>query len=380
MKAILVGGGTGGHVYPAIAVAEAIQDRIIDSQVLFIGSEQGIETRIVPNERFTLATIKARGMLRKLTLRSISAPFIAVRATIEAYGIIKSFKPDVIVATGGFVSLPVVIAGSLQRVPTVLLEPNFVPGITTRICKWFASRVVTAFEGSRKYFRFRKVFCLGIPVRKQITSTVKGIAIQNMGLRQDQKMVLIMGGSQGARSINKSVIEALPELEKMNIQVIHVAGERDFDWVSSETSRAPVFYHLLPYMENMWDGLAGADLVVSRAGAAAISEIIARGLPSILIPFPFSSERHQDFNAKVLSDAGAAALIKDSELDGSTLVSQIKRVLNDRPLYLQMAAASKSLGRPDASREIVTMISNMLGLDFDVRKRKRTYARKRKTA
>lgn len=378
MKAIMVGGGTGGHIYPAIAVAEAIQSSLIESQILFVGSEEGIEMEIVPKERFTLSTIKARGMLRKLSMRSISAPFMAVAGFFDAYRIIKDFKPDVIVATGGFVSLPVVVAGFFLRVPAVLLESNVVPGITTRICKWFAARIVISFEASRKYFRFRKVFCLGVPVRKQIISAIKGISIQNMGLRQDLKIVLILEAARAPGPSTNALLRLCPRLEKLNVQVVHISGTRDHDQIASETSGVGNFYRLLPYMTNIWDGLASSDLVVTRAGAAAISEIVARGLPSIIVPFPFSSERHQDFNAKVLVDAGAAVLIKDSELSGKKLSSEIKRILDDRPLYLQMSAASKSLGRPNAASEIVSMISNMLGMDLSVKKRKRTIAGKRK--
>ena len=224
MKIIMVGGGTGGHIYPAIAIAEAVQDKILDSQILFVGSEGGIEETLVPEARFSLATIKARGMLRKLSYKSISAPFMAVAGFFDSIKILKSFKPDIIVATGGFVSLPVVLAGSFLRIPVMLHEGNAIPGLSTRICKWFASCITVAYESQRKYFRWKKVYCIGGPVRKEITRSVKGISIQNMGLRQDQKILLVLGGSQGARSINKVVADSLPDLAELNIQVIHEIG------------------------------------------------------------------------------------------------------------------------------------------------------------
>jgi len=367
----MVGGGTGGHVYPAIAIAEAIQDKILDSQILFIGSEGGIEEKIVAEARFSLATIKARGMLRKISYKAISSPFLAVVGFFDSLRVLKIFNPDIIVATGGFVSLPVVIAAFYLKVPVILHEGNAIPGLSTRICKWFASCITIAFESQRKYFRWRKVYCIGGPVRREITKAIKGIAIQNMGLRQNQKIVLVLGGSQGARSLNKIMIDVLPDLAKLNIQIIHVCGERDYSWVKEGVKAEQTFYHLFPYMHNIWDGLAACDLVVSRAGATVISEIIARQLPSILIPFPFSAEKHQDLNANILKEAGASVVIKDDDLNKALLLREIDRILNDRELYAGMRAAAATLGKPDAAYEFVNIIANLLGIDLYAYKRRK---------
>jgi len=367
----MVGGGTGGHIYPAVAIAEAVQDRVLDSQILFVGSEGGIEEKIVPEARFSLATIKARGMLRKLSFKAITSPFFAVAGFFDSLKILRSFKPDIIVATGGFVSLPVVLAGYFLRVPVLLHESNMIPGLTTRICKWFASRITISFEPQRKYFKWRNVHCTGGPVRLKIIKTVKGIAIQNMGLRQDQKIILVLGGSQGARSINKTIIDIIPDLAGLNVQLVHACGERDHDWVKDSVKGDYPFYHMIPYMYNIWDGLAAADLVVSRAGATAISEIIARGLPSILIPFPYSAEGHQDRNAKLLEEAGASVTIRDPDLNKEILLQKIKGILGDRELYSRMCGASSSMGRPDAAYEIVDIMTNLLGVDLNAKKRKK---------
>ena len=371
MKAIMVGGGTGGHVYPAIAIAEAIQDKILDSQILFVGSEGGIEEKLVPEARFSLVTIKARGMLRKLSYKAITAPFFAIVGFFDSLKILKTFNPDIIVATGGFVSLPVVLAAFFLHVPVILHEGNAIPGLSTRICKWFASCITIAFESQRKHFKWRKVYCIGGPVRREIIKTIKGIAIQNIGLRQDQKIILVLGGSQGARSINKALIDALADLSNLNVQIIHVSGERDHVWVRDLVKENPHFYHLIPYMYNIWDGLAAADLVVTRAGATAISEIIARGLPSILIPFPYSAEGHQDLNARILSDAGAGVIIKDKDLNKETLVSEINRIMKDKETHSKMSKASSSLGRPNAAADFVNIIINLLGIDLYAKKRKK---------
>lgn len=377
MKALMVGGGTGGHVYPAIAIAQAIQDIDLDSQILFVGSDDGIETRIVPKERFSLVTIPAKRMLRKLTLKSIVAPLYAFRSIFGSLKVIRDFGPDVIIATGGFVSLPVVIAGRMLGVPVLMHEGNVTPGLSTRICKWFASRITIAFESSRRFYRFRKVFCVGGPVRKEILKAVKGISIQNMGLRQDQKIVLILGGSQGARSINQAVVDSLKDMGELGVQVLHVCGDRDHDWVKAAAGESSDFYHLIPYMYNVWDGLAAADVVVSRAGATAISEILARSLPAVIVPFPFSSERHQDFNARQLGDAGAAVIVKDNELNRERLISELKKILADKELYSRMQAMCRTLTHPNASIEIVNIIYGMLKMDLPTSKKKKAARPKR---
>ncbi len=371
MKAVMVGGGSGGHVYPAIAIAEAIQDRILDSQILFIGSEGGIEEKIIPEARFSLATIKARGMLRKISLKAITSPFYAVAGFFDSLKILGDFKPDVIVATGGFVSLPVVVAGFFLRIPVILHEGNLIPGLSARICKWFASRVNVSFESQRKYFKRKKTHCVGGPVRKEIIKTIKGVAIQNMGLRQDQKIILALGGSQGARSINRTIVDALPDLANLNVQLIHVCGERDHDWIKDSAGEGRPFYHLISYMYNIWDGLAASDLVVSRAGATAISEIAARRLPAVLVPFPYSAEGHQDRNAEMMEKAGAAVVVKDGEFNKEALLREVKRILMDRDLYAKMSAACASVGKPDAANEFVSIITDLLGIDLYAKKRKK---------
>jgi UDP-N-acetylglucosamine--N-acetylmuramyl-(pentapeptide) pyrophosphoryl-undecaprenol N-acetylglucosamine transferase len=378
MKALMVGGGTGGHVYPAIAIAQVLQDLDLNSEILFVGSDGGIETKIVPNERFTIVTIRAKRMLRKLSFASIVAPFYSILAFFDALKIIRTFKPQVIVATGGFVSLPVVVAGSFNRVPIVLFDGNIIPGLSARICKWFASRILIAFGSSKKHYLFRKVYCIGGPVRKEILKAVKGISIQNLGLRQDKRTVLVIGGSQGARSINKAVVEMLPKISDTDLQVLHISGDRDHEIVSNETLDKFSSYKLLPYMHNIWDGLAAADIVVSRAGATAISEIIARGLPSIIIPFPYSANKHQQMNAALLGNAGAAVILKDEELSGERLFKEIMEILNNRDKYTKMQGASKTLANTNASNDAVNIIYGLLKIDPFERKKKAPVKRKNK--
>lgn len=378
MKVLMVGGGTGGHVYPAIAIAQVLQERDLKCEILFVGSEGGIETKIVPNERFSIVTIRAKRMLRKLSFASIISPLYSILAFFDAIKIIRTFKPQVIVATGGFVSLPVVVAGSFNRVPIVLFDGNILPGLSARICKWFASRILVAFGSSRKHYLFRKVYTIGGPVRKEILKAVKGISIQNLGLRQDKKTVLVIGGSQGARSINNAVVEMLPKINDNDLQLIHISGDRDHETVLNDTQDKFRSYTLLPYMHNIWDGLAAADIVISRAGATAISEIIARGLPSIIIPFPYSANKHQELNAALLGNAGAAVILKDDELSGDRLYKEIMEILSNKDKMTKMQGASITLANTNASVDAVNIIYGLLKIDPFERKKKVAVKRKNK--
>lgn len=371
MRVMMVGGGTGGHIYPAIAIAQTLQDVDIDSQILFVGSSDGIETKIVPKERFSLATIRVKKMMRKLSFNSLIAPFYILIALFDSFKVINKFKPQVIIATGGFVSLPVSIAGFIKRIPIVLHEGNVTPGLSTRICKWFASRIIISFEDSRKYYRFRKVFCMGGPVRKEILKAIKGVSMQHMNLKQDKKTVLILGGSQGALSINRVIVDTIPKLRELDIQVIHVCGDRDYEWVKTETEGKFDNYNIQPYMYNIWDGLASADVVVTRAGATAISEILVRAIPSIVIPFPYSAGNHQEFNAKLLERSNAAILLHDKDLNPESLSLEIKKIISDRSLYANMQGACRTLSHPNSALEIVNMLYSMLKLDLVITKTKK---------
>ena len=363
MKIVIAGGGTGGHIYPGIAIAQELQRVDIKNQILFIGSEEGIERILIPKERLSIVTIKSRGMLRKLSYKAISSPFMLMIGFMQSLKILVKFRPDIVVVTGGYVSLPVAFAAFCLRMPVILHEENVKPGMSARIIKWMASAVTVSFETTRRYFKFkRKVHCFGNPVRREIIDTLRGVAIQNLGLKQSDRVVLIFGGSQGARSINNIVKDMLPLVAGLNLMVIHISGERDYEQLNKqELGRIYPFYKLVPYMYNIADGLAAADLVVSRAGATAISEIAVRGIPSILVPFPFSSGGHQDLNAKVMADAGASRIIWNKDLNASVLTEEIKQILNNKEICEFMGRSARNIGRIDAAKEIVMLMYDAAG-------------------
>ncbi|MFC1496627.1 undecaprenyldiphospho-muramoylpentapeptide beta-N-acetylglucosaminyltransferase [Candidatus Margulisiibacteriota bacterium] len=340
MKIIIAAGGTGGHIYPGIAIAEELQLKDANNQILFIGAQGGIERGIVEKEGFKIKEISARGMLRKLSWKAISAPFVTLAGFWQSINLLKQEQPDRVVATGGYVALPVIMAAKICKIPVLLHEQNTVPGITNRFCSKLVDRIALTFAETKKYFNGDLV---GNPVRQKILKVER---------REDNLFtVLVFGGSQGARSINRAVNKMAESFADGGTKIIHVAGERDIGKL--EEKKLP-FYTLLAYMYNIEEGYRIADLVVSRAGATAIAEIVAVGLPSILIPFPYSSEGHQEKNAKLVEALGAAVVLPDDQLD--QLADLIKSLKKEKTRLSKMSAAARKIARREAGAEIVRMI------------------------
>ena len=384
MKIAIVGGGTGGHIYPALALAEELQEKDLDSEILFIGSPEGIENELVSKERFTFETIKSRGMPRKLSLRAISAPFVSIAGFFQARRVLRSFSPRILISTGGYVSLPVAFAAKTLGIPVLIHELNTIPGLSNRISGLFAKKITLSFPEAMRYFPKRKVLLTGTPVRKKIINAINEVSKSRLELDLKRKTILILGGSQGARKINEVIIELLPDLLKENCQIIHITGKNDFEHVISSTKNIAQettdtskvaegkrkkeiikiykLYRPIPYMYNIWDALASADLVISRAGGSTLAEILARGLPSILIPFPYSSEGHQDKNARSIEGAGAAIVLKNDELSRDSLLCIIRELLADKERLMTIAGAAKGLSSPEASKTIIDSIYEILDL------------------
>jgi UDP-N-acetylglucosamine--N-acetylmuramyl-(pentapeptide) pyrophosphoryl-undecaprenol N-acetylglucosamine transferase len=345
MKVIIVAGGTGGHIYPGIAVAEEIKRRNRSNELLFVGSREGLEGKLVRQEGFQIELIRARGLLRKFSYKAISAPFVSCLGFFDALRIMDSFKPDRLISMGGYVSLPVVLAARLKRIPVLLHEQNSIPGIVNRLCSRLARWITLSFKETQKYLKGRVT---GNPVRKRILDAKRSKAIR--------PTLLIMGGSQGALSINTAIPDLLDKFKGLNLDILHITGERDFDQIKNIRDFSPYpFYHLRRYMYNIEEGLALADLVVSRAGATAISEILALGIPSILIPFPYSAEGHQEANAKILKEQGAAELLDNRNL--SLLPELVESIIGDPKRSEAMSRAAAGLAKRDAAKRIVDLIN-----------------------
>jgi len=318
---VIAAGGTGGHIYPGIALAEEIKIRDSKNEVIFIGGSKGIEKKLI-----------------KFPLRMIRKPLLF--GLFDSLKILWEVKPDRVIATGGYISAAVVLAAKILKIPILLHEQNVLPGRANRICSRFADVTVLSFSESLKYL---KGVVLGNPVRRRILDFYKK--------KNGRFTVFIFGGSQGSKNINTAIVSLLDRFSKMDMDIVHVAGERDYASLPKEEVS---FYKMLPYMYNIEEGFADADLVVSRAGATAISEILACGKPSILIPFPYAAENHQELNARAVKAFGAAEILHDNELEKlPDLIGELKA---DPSRLKKMGEAALAHSSPDAAEKILDLI------------------------
>lgn len=350
MKIAIVSGGTGGHIYPGIALAQEIKRRDPGASILFIGSEEGLENELIPREKYPVKLIKSRALLRKFSYKAVSAPFVSAIGFFQSIWILKFFSPKFLVSTGGYASLPVVLAARLLRIPVLLHEQNVLPGAVNRISQRFAKRIFLSFYESLKYMKGEVV---GNPVRREIIEAERERARKNLSLSSDQKVVLVMGGSQGSKKINETVLSSLDRLPS-DLKILHIIGNRDFGWVNRYLEGKKMQnYQALPYLHAMADALAACDLVVSRAGATAIAEFLVRGLPMVLVPFPYAADDHQRLNAEAIAQKGGALMVEDSDLTPEKFIS----ILADSSLnYGKMKKAAKKLAKPNAAERIVESI------------------------
>lgn len=362
MRIAFAAGGTGGHVYPALAVAREIVRRRPETEVLFIGGTRGIERKIVGDSGFPVETIPACGMPRKLSLAM--APFLWKLGVsiLRSRAVLSRFRPAVVMATGGYVSGPPVMAARTMGIPVVIQEQNSFPGITNRKLARSADLVFLGFEDARKYFPGRaEVVFSGNPVRSEIGCGDRAIAAGGFGLDPDGKILLVFGGSQGSQAINKTVSGALDRIAAEGIQVLWQTGDREYDrWKALDGGHGGRI-RVLPYIAVMADAYAAADLAVARAGAISIAEMTVCGLPGVFIPLPTAAENHQEHNARSLEGVGAAAVIPERNLTPALLAETVCGILGSDERLRSMSAASRSLGRTDAAARIAQTILERYG-------------------
>ena len=361
-RVIISGGGTGGHIYPAITIARAIAD-IEPTEFLYVGSKIGLENTLIPNEGIPFVTIDVRGLERKISFRNLVTLGKTAGSLIKAEHIIHKFNPDVVIVTGGFVCCPVLLAASLSGIPTLVQEQNVIPGVTNTILSRFVKCVALGYEEAAERFKRKDILVYtGNPVRKDILTGTKDHGRALLGLDPDKFTLLVAGGSRGARSINNAMIEVHRYFrDSKDIQILHVTGDHEYDRVVGQLEgidgkgRYGEGSHIIPYLHHMPEALAAADLAVYRAGAVGLAELTVRGLPAILIPYPYAAEDHQRYNAQALVMCGAAKMILDKMLTGRELLEEIVHLKNDPEALKRMAQASKSKGRPQAAHDIAEL-------------------------
>jgi len=359
MKVLIAGGGTGGHIYPGIAVAEELKRLDPAIEIRFVGGDRGLEGRVVPEAGFELVTIGARGLPRRAPWKVPGALLANAGAFFSSIGIVNSWRPDVVLGTGGYVSAPVVVAAWLARRPVVLQEQNSIPGLTNRLLARVADEVHLAFSESRGWFaRKDRLKLSGNPVRREILSGERKPALARFGLAEGVPTAFVFGGSRGARRINEATLDAIQKLRgQLSAQFILQTGKEDFAWAKEKAESQGLPVTVVPYLTHIHEAYAAADLVVCRAGAMTLAEIAACGVPSILVPYPYAAYNHQEVNAQNLAERGGAVMVKDGELTGERLAHELSRLLKDRETLIRMSANARRFARPDAAQRIARSLT-----------------------
>lgn len=362
MKVLLSGGGTGGHVYPAIAIANKIKEKHPEAEILFVGTANGIESDIVPKTGYEIKTITVQGFRRKIDFENVKRVIKLTKGLNDARKIVKSFKPDIVVGTGGYVSGPVLFcAASKKKTVTVVHEQNSLPGITNKILAKKVTKVITSFEDAAKRFpedSQRKITLVGNPVRQELLEVTKEEAREKISIPQDKKMILCYGGSGGFEEINNSMIPVINRMIEEDVAFIFATGKGYYDEVMEKLQGVKLnsYQRVVPYVDDMTNSLASADLVIGSAGATSLSEITALGKPSIIIPKAYTAENHQEHNARSVEEKGAAICILEKELNGERLEESVFSILTDNAKLLKMSECSKSIGNRDALDKIYDVI------------------------
>ena len=347
MNIVFSGGGTGGHLFPGIALAQEFQRRAPQCRILFIGARQGIETREVPRHGFALQTLDVRGMLGTSLRNRITATALLAHAFLQAGRCLWQFRADLVIGLGGYSSFPAMAAGAALRIPVVLHEQNTIPGLSNRMLSKLCRRVFLSWPHSETHFSRRTALLTGMPVRNTISGRPRPA--------ESRLTILVVGGSQGAHQINQALIDALPQLADLTtrLRFIHQTGERDQRMVENAYAHHGCAARVQSFFTDIGRCYQQADLVIARAGASTLAEIALCRLPAILIPYPWAAHNHQEHNARCFVDAGAAQMILATQLNGTTMAAAIKRAAEDPALLTQMADHAESLARPEAAARIV---------------------------
>ncbi|MEA1939462.1 MAG: undecaprenyldiphospho-muramoylpentapeptide beta-N-acetylglucosaminyltransferase [Candidatus Caldatribacteriota bacterium] len=360
LKIIISGGGTGGHIYPGISLASEFKSRNIKNDILFVGTERGMEAKIIPREGFKFAKIYAKGIKRKICFDNLITILIFFVSLFQSYKILKKYRPDIVIGTGGYVSGSIVLLAAILNIPTFIQEQNVIPGITNKFLARFTRATFLSFDQSRKYFRNKeKLIFTGNPIRLK---NIKGFRDKNykkFELNPLKSTILVIGGSKGAASINRAVIEGIRLIKnsiKDEWQILLVSGADDYKKIKKITAKDRDIFHVESYLYDIGKAYLLADLVICRAGATTLAEVTAHGLPTILIPYPYATNNHQGFNARILEKNGAAEIIIEEKLTGKTLAKILFDLLKNKNKLEMMAKKSKKLGNVNSAKKIIDFI------------------------
>ncbi len=360
MQVLLAGGGTAGHINPAISIADTIKKNEPDSKFLFVGTKNGMESILVPKAGYDIEFVEVRGFKRKLTLENAVTVLKALGALSKCRRIIKKFKPDIVIGTGGYVSGPLLFVASMMKIPTLIHEQNVFAGMTSKMLSSWVDTVCISFEDSRSRFeKAKNIVLTGNPIRQELFDLTYKQAREKLGV--DEKPLLVsFGGSLGAARLNESMVEYIREMPEDKYNVLFATGEREYDNVQKALGGInKKGVNVVKYIYNMNEAMQGADLLVCRAGAITVSEINALGKPSVLIPSPNVTDNHQFFNAKALVDKNAAVMIEEKVLNNNTFCSTVNSLMEDSVRRSEMSEMSKKMGIKNANELIYNEIKKL---------------------
>lgn len=368
MKILIAGGGTGGHIYPAVAIANQIKYEHPDAEIVFAGRNDCMEADIVPKAGYELNNIRIYGFERYYSkLKKLSVFFKMFRGYNDARKLVNSFNPDIVIGTGGFVSGPVVLAGALKGKPTLIHEQNAMPGFTTRTLSKWADIVCSSFENTKEYVKHpERVVYTGNPVRREFGLYNREIARKTLGIDSDKKVIVCFGGSLGAKNLNDAMLSLIDEYKNDDdIYICHVTGKNGYeDFLENAKKKGLNFgeihnVEIKDYVYDMPVLLNAADLVIARSGAGAIAEITYVGLAGIYVPYPLAADDHQRKNAEEVESAGAGIMILDDELNGDRLIDEVKKIICNESYFKQMSYMSKLLSIKDSAERIVDEVEKL---------------------
>ncbi len=360
MKVLIAGGGTGGHINPGLAIAKYIKDHEQNVEITFVGTKKGLETKLVPREGYKLETITVRGFKRKISFDTVLAVKELVQSFFEASKLIERIKPDVVIGTGGYVCGPVLYVAAKKGIPTLIHESNAFPGVTNRILARYVDYVAISFKDSEKYFKqTKKIVHTGNPVRQELLTANKLDVVSQLDIVKGKPLIVVMGGSRGARKINETVAEMLNTHFKGEFNIIFSTGEQQFDVINSSIKIDDKYKSLVkvvPYIYDVDKVYAASDLMICRAGAITISELQTMGIPSILIPSPYVTANHQEHNARSLEKDGGAVVILENELNAEALYKNICSLISNENVLKEMAKDATKNRTLDSASKIYSLI------------------------
>lgn len=369
MKVIIAAAGTGGHINPGIAIANKIKEKQPNSEIIFIGTPRGLENDLVPRAGYKLVTIDAHGISRKVTVDNIKNAIKTLKSISKVKKVIKEFKPDIVIGTGGYICGPVMFSAHSKKIPTMLHESNAFPGIAVKMFSKKVNAVLVGFEDAKKRIpNAKKIVLTGTPTKVNklnLSDTDKSKIKQELGFIDNLPLILVVGGSQGAKSINTTLIDIIKN-KKINYQIMWSVGQKQYETIKEELAKNNINIEnienvkVVPYIYNMEEVLNTVDVVVARSGAMTVTEIARVGKPSILVPFPLATENHQEYNARVLVSVGAARIILDKDLNAQILEKEINSIISNKDEQLKMGKNAEKIAIQNVEEKIYEEIEKIL--------------------